>query len=149
MQFRASFSYFVVFMLDQWLSINDLVDKNQTLVYLTSFYANNPSDLDNYGGYFPKSITKYCQLSSTYYCVKAISILDEDLLNKAVTLKWVLSRQNFQDGGFSDLTDGYEQLFSSNIASYYAFKTLATFDSGLSKLSANIWMVEFNYVILS
>jgi len=141
-------TYYAVSLLDQLASVDDLANKSKTLSYLTSFYVNNPSDVNNIGGYLPGLTSKSSLLSSTYYCVMAISLIDGSFLNAAKTTNWVLSRQYFQDGGFSDITKGYNQLSSSVIGSYSAFKTLKIFDPNLGTLATDIWMVEFNYWIL-
>lgn len=141
-------TFYVVSLLDNFSSINELADRNQTLTYLNSFYIGNPSDVNNYGGYLPDIIAKYSLLSSTYYSVRAISLINSSMLNNDQTSKWVLSRQNFQDGGFVDFTEGYQQLSSSVVTSYYAFKILNTFDTAIRQLSIEIWMVEFDYMIL-
>jgi hypothetical protein len=87
-------------------------------------------------------------LSSTYFCVKAISLIDDSELIISPTTKWVLARQNFIDGGFAENTEGYQQKVSSIIATYFAFKTLKIINPSLSSLSSEIWMVEFNFIIL-
>ncbi len=141
-------TYYAVSLLDQLTSVDDLVNKSKTLSYLTSFYINNPSDVNNIGGYLPDLTSKSSLLSSTYYCVMSINLIDNNFLNADKTPPWVLSRQYFQDGGFTDITEGYNQLSSSVIGSYSAFKILATFDPYLGNLAIDIWMVEFNYWIL-
>ena len=141
-------TYYVVSLLDSLTSVNDLVNKSKTLSYLNSFYVNNPSDVNNIGGYLPDLTSKTSLLSSSYYCVMTISLIGRSSLNAAITTNWVLSRQNFQDGGFADITEGDNQLVSSVIGSYYAFKTIGFFDPTFSNLSGEIWMVEFNYWIL-
>lgn len=141
---------FTVFILDddRFGDIYDLVDFNNTLTYIKAFYVDNSADLDNYGGYLPDELAEYALLSSTYYCAKAISLLDDSQLNAGDTVKWVLSRQNYKDGGFAENTDGYQEIDSSVISCFYAFETLRIFNS-LSKLNVEIWMVEFNYWILT
>jgi hypothetical protein len=141
-------TFYVVSLLDSLSSIDELVDKNQTLTYLNSSYISISSDVNNYGGYLPDSIATYSLLSSTFYSVIAKSLIDSSWLNNGPTSKWVLSRQNFQDGGFVDITEGYQQFSSSVMTSFYAFNTLKTFDSALKQLSGEIWMVEFDYMIL-
>jgi hypothetical protein len=86
-------------------------------------------------------------LSSTFFCVKTISLIDASELNVGSTVTWVLARQAFEDGGFAENSEGYKQKVSSLIASYYAFNTLKALNS-LSSLTSEIWMVEFNYLIL-
>jgi len=141
-------TYYAVSLLDQLASVDDLVNKSKTLTYLTSFYVNNPSDVNNIGGYIPALTSKSSLLSSTYYCVMAISLVNNSFLNVGRTTNWVLSRQYFQDGGFTDIVDGNIQPSSSVVGSFFALKTISTFNPSLDKLAAEIWMVEFNYWIL-
>ncbi len=141
-------TYYAVSLLDSLTSVDDLVNKNQTLSYLQSFYVSNPSDINKVGGFLPDLNSNSPILSSTFYCVMAITAINKNLLNADQTANWVISRQNFQDGGFVDISEGNSQLSSSVIGSYFAFKTLATCDSSLRKLAVDIWMVEFNYWIL-
>ncbi|MFX1311981.1 MAG: prenyltransferase/squalene oxidase repeat-containing protein [Promethearchaeota archaeon] len=119
-----------------------------TLNFIKSFYVENSADINNYGGFLPDYNAKHALLSSTYYCIKSISLIDDSELNQLETIKWLLSRQNFQDGGFADINEGFEQLASSITTSFYAFSTLKIFDPQLSRMSKDIWMVEFNYWIL-
>ena len=141
---------FAVFILDdeKFGDIYDLVDFNNTLTYLKSFYVDSSADLQNYGGYIPDELAEYALLSSTYYCVRAISLMEINQLSVGNTVKWVLSRQNFKDGGFAENTEGYQEIESSIISCFYAFETLRILNS-LSKLNVEIWMVEFNYWILT
>ena len=140
-------TYYAVSILHELDVINELADENQTLTYLDSFFVQYQSDTENYGGYLPDITANYALLSSTFYSAKAISIIDETMLHDASTIRWVLNRQNFQDGGFADLTQGTDQTVSSVISSYYAFETLKIFNS-LAKLTSEVFMVEFNYFIL-
>ncbi len=141
-------TYFVVSLLDEFWNITNLVDINQTISYIKSFYVNNSADIDNYGGYLPDDSTQYAMLSSSYFCVKSLSLIDPGEINKDSTISWLLTLQNFEDGGFSDNTEGDNQKKSSVIASYFAFKILKILNPSLSSLSNDIWMVEFNYWIL-
>ncbi|MFX0028066.1 MAG: prenyltransferase/squalene oxidase repeat-containing protein [Candidatus Hermodarchaeota archaeon] len=141
-------TYYAVSVLDELGFINYLVDEDQTLTYLNTFYIQNPSDTENHGGYLPDITANYPLLSSTYFAIKAISIINETSLNKNPTILWVLNRQNFQDGGFADISQGTDQLSSSIFSSYYAFGALMILDPSLSKLSSEVFMVEFNYWIL-
>jgi hypothetical protein len=138
-------TYFAIRILDgiEQASITDLADINMTLTYLKSFYIDEVADVNNYGGYIPDEFALYALLSSTYFSVKAISMLDGEL-NSDDTINWVLERQNFQDGGFAENTEGYDQKVSSVIASYYAFEILNILNS-LFRLTSEVWMVEFNY----
>ena len=144
-------TFHAISILNELGNLIDIINVNETLSFLKSFYVDNNADTDNYGGYLPDNNAKHPLLSSTYYCVKGISLIKNTELNSIATSKWLLSRQNFQDGGFVDITEGFEQSASSVIASYYAYfayLTLKIFDPHLSSLSKEIWMVEFNYWIL-
>jgi len=141
-------TYFTVLILDELGNVAELVNSNNTLNYLKSFYVNENADFFSYGGYIPEESTNYALLSSTYFCVKAISLIDDTDLIVSPTIKWVLERQNFIDGGFAENTEGYQQKVSSIIATYFAFETLKILNPSLSSLSSEIWMVEFNYIIL-
>ncbi|MFX0037908.1 MAG: hypothetical protein ACFFCY_04315 [Promethearchaeota archaeon] len=140
---------FAVFILDdeRFGSVNDLVDINNTITYLKTFYVDNSVDLDNYGGYIPYELAEYALLTSTYYCVKAISLIDKNALSTHETRSWVLARQNVEDGGFTENSASSQSKISSVISSYYAFKTLEALES-LYYLNYEVWMVEFNYGIL-
>lgn len=141
-------TYYAILILDEFNELNSLSDPNKTINYLKSYYFSNQEDVVNFGGYLPDKIATLALISSTYFCIKAISLIDEDELTITETTKWVLNRQNFQDGGFVDNTEAYQQKLSSVATSYYAFETLKLFDPSLSKLSQEIWMVEFNFWIL-
>jgi len=140
-------TYFAALIFDELWEINDLVNINKTLSYLKSFYINDSADLNNFGGYMPDKNAQYAMLSSSYFCVKAISLIDAVELNVDPTISWILTLQNFEDGGFSENTEGYKQKKSSIITSYYAFESLKILNS-LSSLAKEVWMVEFNYWIL-
>ncbi len=127
--------------------INDLVDIDNTLAYLKTFYVNSSVDLENYGAYLPDELAGYALLSSTYFCTKAIFLIDDNALNSRETVQWVLARQNFEDGGFVENSGVFQSTISSVISCYYAFKTLETLNS-LYSLLDDIWMVEFDYLIL-
>ena len=141
-------TYFAALIFDELWEINALVNINKTLSYLTSFYVNDSADLNNFGGYIPDKNVQYATLSSSYFCVKAISLINAGELNVGTTISWILTLQNFEDGGFSESTEGYKQKESSVIASYYAFETLKILNPSLSSLGKEVWMVEFNYWIL-
>ena len=140
-------TYYATFLLSEIGTIDDLVDKNQTFAYLNSHYVSNPSDVTNFGGYMPDPLSKNTLLSSTFYCVASISLIDDTILNNTQTSQWVLSRQNFQDGGFGDKSEGTTQLLSSVLTTYSAFRVLSTL-AALNRLSTEVWMVEFDYIVL-
>ncbi|MFX1499600.1 MAG: prenyltransferase/squalene oxidase repeat-containing protein [Promethearchaeota archaeon] len=141
-------TYFAVLLFEELWNIADLVNASKTLSYLKHFYVNDSVDINNYGGYLPDNTTQYAMLSSSYLCVKTISLIDPNELNKASTISWILNHQNFNDGGFSENTVGEVEKISSIIASYYAFKTLKILNPSLSSLDKDVWMVEFNYWVL-
>jgi hypothetical protein len=141
-------TYFTVSLLDEFGDVSELDNSVNTINYLKSFYINDSADLNNYGGYLPEELSYYALLSSTYHCVKAISLIDDIELKINPTLRWVLERQNFQDGGFAENTEGNQQKLSSVTATYYAFETIKVLNPSLSSLSVEIWMVEFNFIIL-
>lgn len=139
--------YAVSILTELGFSVDELVDVDQTLDYFKSFYVNDTADLNNYGGYLPDKLAIFASLSSTFYCVDNINLIESQDLNKGPTVDWVIDHQNFIDGGFVDTTYGDEEKLSSIISSYFAFEILKTFDS-LSVLDNHVWMVEFNYWIL-
>jgi len=142
-------TYYAVLVLDEFVeNLNSLIDLNKTVNYINSLYIMNSADVNNFGGYAPDEIATFALLSSTYFCTKILSLIDEDELNIAATIEWVLDHQNVQDGGFVDNTEAYQQKFSSVTSSYYAFETLKILNPSLSKLKQEIWMVEFNFWIL-
>lgn len=126
-------------------SVDNLANKTATLEYLTSFYISDTADTTNYGGYLPDITALNVLLSSSFTCLDSIELIDSTELHQDPTLKLVLSRQNFLDGGFSDKTTG--TYFSSVTTSYYAFKILVSFES-LHLLNEEIFMVEFNFIVL-
>ncbi|MHA1913628.1 MAG: prenyltransferase/squalene oxidase repeat-containing protein [Promethearchaeota archaeon] len=140
-------TYYATFLLNEIGTVDDLADKNNTLAYLNSYYVSNPSDVNNFGGYLPDILSQNTLLSSTFYCVSTISLIDDTILVSAQTSQWVISRQNFQDGGFGDKAEGTTQLLSSVVTSYFAFRILSTF-TALYRLSPEVWMVEFDYIVL-
>ena len=126
---------------------DDLPKKDDTIEYLMDFYIDEEGDELNYGGFLPDEDSKNALLSSTYYCIKTLTLLDYDEIDNETVCNWVINHQNFKDGGFSDDTDGEEQKISSIVNTYYAFQILK--DIGrLDALEEDVWMVEFNWIIL-
>ena len=140
-------TYFAVYLVDALGDVNDLVNKTKTLDYFKSFYIDDPDNTANFGGYLPDFLADNTLLSSTYYCVKGIELIDESELNRVTTVNWVLNHQNFLDGGFGDWAEGNDQRGSSVSASFYAFKLLDTFDS-LEVLNEDIFVVELNFLLV-
>jgi len=141
-------TYYAVLAVNILGKLSDLSDRSKTVDYIESFYIDDESDLNNFGGYLPDKNAKYAQISSTYYSIRVISLLDESELNNDTTTQWLLDRQNFKDGGFYELSDASEQKVSSVTSSYFAFQALKIFDDDLKVLNVKIWKVEFNWIIL-
>jgi hypothetical protein len=140
-------TYFATSLVDRFGDINDLVNKTKTLEYFESFYIDDPNNIGNYGGYLPDFLADNTLLSSTFYCVKGIELIDVSKLNGVITSDWVLNRQNFLDGGFGDWVEGNDQRTSSVSTSFYAFKLLETFSS-LDALNEDIFSVELSFLSL-
>ena len=142
-------TYYAIFNMDEIADVDDLFGKDSTINYLKSFFEDNENELGNYGGYYPDRDAENTMISSTFYCIKGISLIDDDELeDEDETLEWILNRQNFKDGGFKDIDDGSEQKYSSVINSYYALEVINLLDSDSVSLNEEIFMVEFNYWIL-
>jgi len=140
-------TYFAVYLVNELGDINDLVNKTKTLEYFKSFYFSDPDNIGNYGGYLPDALADNTLLSSTFYCVEGIELIDASELNGVATINWVLNHQNFRDGGFGDWVEGNDQRYSSVSTSFYAFKLLETFNS-LGVLTEDIFMVELSFLTL-
>ncbi|MHA1782837.1 MAG: prenyltransferase/squalene oxidase repeat-containing protein [Promethearchaeota archaeon] len=128
-------------------TVNQVVNKTATINFLNSLYINDPNDFERNGGYLPEIHAWFPLLSSTYFCVSSLDLLNLTYLHESTTIKWVLSRQNSLDGGFFDKTEEDVQGSSSITSSYYAFKILQLFNS-LDLLDEDVFTVEFNYVLL-
>ena len=142
-------TYYAILSLDEIEDVDELSNKDSTIDYLQSFFEDNENDAGNYGGYYPDEDAENTMISSTFYCIMGISIIDDgELEEEEETLEWILNRQNFKDGGFKDIDDGSEQKYSSVVNSYYAFEVISLLDDDLVSLNEEIFMVEFNYWIL-
>ncbi|MFX0024797.1 MAG: prenyltransferase/squalene oxidase repeat-containing protein [Candidatus Hermodarchaeota archaeon] len=140
-------TYCAVYLVSKLTTVDDLENKTATLNYIFSFYCDDPLDSDNYGGFFPDLIANNALLSSTYYCIESIELIDDSTLNPPATTDWILDRQNFQDGGFVDDPSEHEEGLSSIPATYHAFKILYILNA-LDHLNQDVFMIEFNYIIL-
>ncbi len=139
-------TYYAILIMDELGGedgVDDLDDPDEAVEYLNSFYVDDENDIDNYGGFLPDDDAEEAMLSSTFYCVSGISLLDDGELEDE-TLNWISSRQNVEDGGFIDTDEGD----SSVIVSYFAFKALKIFDEELGVLEEDVFMVEFNWWVL-
>ncbi|TFG11546.1 MAG: hypothetical protein EU535_07130 [Promethearchaeota archaeon] len=140
-------TYYAIVLISELDDLDSLNTKSITLDYLSSFYMDNEYDSLKYGGYLPATQSTYPLLSSTFLCTTAIDYINSARLNRTATVNWVIDRQNFQDGGFSDIFSLNNQESSSIPGSYYAFKTLELFDAQ-SSLNQNDFMVEFDFFVL-
>jgi prenyltransferase beta subunit len=122
-----------------------IIRPDLTVDYINSFFVDNKNDNNNYGGYLPDLNAKYALLSSTYYCITTLSLIkDAKFKDKNATAEWVLNRQNFQDGGFVDISDGSEQKYSSIVNSYFANEVIIALGrEGL--LDKEVFMLEFEW----
>jgi prenyltransferase beta subunit len=141
-------TFYAISIFEVIYDVDDLSGQDSTTEYLDSFYVDDEGDDGNFGGYLPDANSENALLSSTYYCVQGISLIDKgDLKHEDETLNWVLNRQNFKDGGFVDITDGNEQRESSVVASYFAYWTLMILDGKeLPSMEVKVFMLEFIWV---
>ncbi|MFX1492721.1 MAG: prenyltransferase/squalene oxidase repeat-containing protein [Promethearchaeota archaeon] len=140
-------TYCAVYLISKLATVDSLDNKNATLNYIFSFYCDDPLDSDNYGGFFPDQIANFALLSSTYYSIKSIELINISMINPSPTINWILARQNFQDGGFIDDPSEIKEGLSSIPATYHAFKILSILNA-LDNLNIDVFMVEFNFIIL-
>jgi hypothetical protein len=136
-------TYYAISILDALDATNEI--EYMTFIYLSSFFISDINDQNNYGGFIPDEYAEYTLLSSTYYCIKSLTILSATDLIKGITCNWVYSLQNIKDGGFTDRGNEDVQKFSSIPSSYFAFKIITILGGNLN---VQIWMVEFNWIIL-
>jgi prenyltransferase beta subunit len=142
-------TYYAILSMDEIDDVDELSGKDSTIDYLQSFYEDDENDSENYGGYYPDDDSENTMISSTFYCVIGISLIDDgELEDEEETLAWILNRQNFKDGGFKDIDDGSEQKYSSVVNSYYALEIINLLDTDSVSLNEEIFMVEFNWWIL-
>jgi hypothetical protein len=141
-------TYYAVVLISELDNVDALVSKSKTLEYLNSFFINDTYDSIGYGGYLPMKVAVFPLLSSTYFAATAINYTQPSDLHKKATVSWILDRQNFRDGGFSDKYSENNQDLSSITTTFYAFSSLMLFKS-LSSLDQDVFMVEFNYLILT
>ncbi len=140
-------TYYAVYLMSELGTVNDLANLVSTLNYFKSLYIADSNNLAHYGGYLPDLFAEIPLLGSTLLCVEGISLIDENELNVTATSTWVIGRQNFLDGGFSDSAEGIDQSYSSISTSYSAFKILQILDR-LVLLEEDTFMVEFDFLIL-
>ena len=142
-------TFYAILAMDLIEDVDELYNKANIIDYFESFYEDNENNLENYGGYYPDEDTETTLISSTYFCVMGIYLIDEDEIDhEEETLTWILNRQNFKDGGFADNDDESKQKYSSVINSFYAVQLIKLYDADLISLNEEIFMVEFNWWIL-
>jgi len=137
-------TYFAVYLINE---LEIITNQTATLNYFKSLYIGDSNNLEHYGGYLPDLYAEFPLLSSTFFCVEGIGLIDGNELKKDATSNWVLKHQNYLDGGFSDWVEGTEESFSSISTSYYAFKILQNLGS-LALLTEEIFMVELSFLTL-
>ena len=143
-------TYYAISILSEFGDLSDL-SPAKTIEYVRSLGSYADTNPLNLGGFFPDSTAQYPLISSTLHAIETLFLLDETSLTsqeKSATINWILNRQNINDGGFVDLSEGVETKSSSIMTSWKAFRTLGYLDQNLLKLEQDIWMVEFNYWIL-
>ena len=138
-------TYYALLIMEFYDDFGAMPSEDSTIDYLNSFFVDDENDEDNYGGFLPDQNAEYALLSSTYYCLKAISLIDEDEIeDKDAITQWIMNHQNFQDGGFVDESDGYNQKFSSVISTYYAYESLKLLGNQ-DLLEEKVFMLEFEW----
>ncbi|HME50816.1 MAG TPA: prenyltransferase/squalene oxidase repeat-containing protein [Candidatus Lokiarchaeia archaeon] len=92
---------------------------------IVSYIKNN---VGQYGGFIDPSIDNVATLSTTYYAVKTLSLLNIGIPNDDNNLtNWIMNHQNNNDGGF--IEGDPSQTSSSILATYYAAYALNLVDS--------------------
>ncbi len=136
-------TYYAILSLSELNSLNEIINPDKTINYLNSSYIADKYDLNNYGGFLPDENAKHTLIWTTYLCIKAISLLNSSRFNNESIKNWVLNRQNFQDGGFTDIGDGYDQYYSSVTNTFFAIEILNMINA--NNIEEDVFMVEFNY----
>ncbi|MFX1277567.1 MAG: prenyltransferase/squalene oxidase repeat-containing protein [Promethearchaeota archaeon] len=138
-------TYCAVSIMQRAGAIGELTDIIKTVSYCNSFLVSMEADQTNFGGYLPDLTADNALISSTYYSIQVIYMLSSNAPLKENTINWIYNRQNFLDGGFTDIIYESVQGYSSIASSYFALKSLVLLGASLD---IEIWMVEFNYIIL-
>jgi len=142
-------TYYAVLGVNFLASINNLSLQEESIIqYLMEFYISNIANSQNYGGFSQTDSPSKSLVSTTFYCVSTVDLLNSSQLDSQTILQWVLKSQNPIDGGFSESTSDGSTLYSSMITTYYAFNIIKYFDPDFSSLNENVWDVEFNWIIL-
>ncbi|TFG04056.1 MAG: hypothetical protein EU539_11700 [Promethearchaeota archaeon] len=144
-------TYYAIMAMEILSDPDRLPGEGATVDYLKSFYEDDENDADDFGGFYPDDNAKHALISSTYFCVMGIATIDEDEFDndeEEEIIAWILSHQNYQDGGFVDDSDGSDNKVSTIVNSYFAYKVLNLFDTQLESLNEEIFEAEFNWWIL-
>lgn len=138
---RLSSTFYALLALETLNRTNSMPNKNDTITYFRSFYSFE-------GGYIPDQSENVPLLSSTYYCIYGLSILNGNFNNADKTIEWILDHQNTLDGGFSEGDFEAANLKSSMVNTYFGFQSLRILNPSLNVLNEEVGMVQFNWVIL-
>lgn len=142
-------TYYSVLGVNFLASINNLSLQEESIIkYIMKFYISDIADSQNYGGFSQTDSPSKSLVSTTFYCVSTVDLLNSSQLDSQTILQWVLKSQNPIDGGFSESTLDGSTSYSSMITTYYAFNIIKYFDPDFSSLNENVWDVEFNWIIL-
>lgn len=113
---------------------------NDITTYIEGFYFDDETYTQHYGGYGIQTGIIQSSLLYTYYCVETLDLLGSSLHEE--TLAWVLARQNPNDYGFIDVSSESANADSSAKLSYYAVRTILTFDENAFSNDNNAIMNE-------
>ncbi|MHA1746225.1 MAG: prenyltransferase/squalene oxidase repeat-containing protein [Promethearchaeota archaeon] len=119
--------------------------------YVESYYVSEPAYESHFGGYsYPESVVM-SSLMLTYYSLSIQDALGGPLHEE--TVDWVLSRQNPVDYGFSDYSPNLHNVASSAKLSYFAVKSILTFDVDAFNtggvFAKNVWDLSTNGWIIA
>ncbi len=130
-------------------NINNLSSQKDSIIqYMMNFYVSDIFDSSNYGGFSQTESPSNSFISTTYFCVSTVNLLDSSQLDSQTILQWVLKSQNPIDGGFSESKSDGSTSYSSMITTYYAFNIIKYFDPDFSSLNENVWDVELDLFVL-
>ena len=130
-------------------NINNLSSQKDSIIqYMINFYVSDIFDSSNYGGFSQTDSPSNSLISTTYFCVSTVNLLNSSQLDSQIILQRVLKSQNPIDGGFSESASDGSTSYSSMITTYYAFNIIKYFDPDFSSLNENVFDVEFNWLIL-
>lgn len=116
--------------------------KSAILNYTESFYCNDPNLTVHYGGYSYSKLAPLTSILLTYYCTQILKTMNGTLHQE--TLSWILARQSPYDFGFQDISENFENQYSSAISSYYALEIILTLDQkGIEgQLEKEVWNLK-------